>query len=310
MPSRPVVLLILLFWLGVLGVVVYREVIPRFFGDEPPAPEFVAIDELSQPTVDWSIFRGPANKSADQSIGKMTSRTEYVPADDSFRYVNTYRGVKINQYGVELVIPSATTALRVDRGGRLKEQTLRGNAEADFPVFGKLTATAEASGTVRDGVLEGSATLTVPGLLADPYTGTFTPVPVPDGQVLNPLMPVDRLRGVTPGRRWAVRQVDPLRDALGELLVKGLQEELAKQGKKKAAAAAVTLPPSPELLAEVLREPVQLDRRGGPVECWVIEYKSENPPITARTYVRRDDGRVLRQEATAYGERMRFERDD
>jgi hypothetical protein len=309
MPSRPVVVLILLFWLGVLGVVVYREVIPRFFGDEPPAPEFVAIDELSQPTVDWSIFRGPANKSTDEPIGKMSSRTEYVPADDSFRYVNTYRGVKINQFGIDLTIPSATTTLRVDRDGRLKEQTLRGTAELESRLLGKLTATAEASGVVVNGVLEGSATLNSPEYLTEPATGTFTPVPVPDGQVLNPLMPVDRLRGVTPGRRWAVRQVDPLREALGELLVKGLQDELAKQGGKKKATA-VTLPPSPELLAEVLREPVKLDRREGPVECWVIEYKSENPPITARTYVRRDDGRVLRQEATAYGERMRFERDD
>src|SRR6185369_11585931 len=128
MPSRPAVVLILLFWLAVLGVVGYREVLPRFFGDAPPTPEFVAVDELSQATVGWTVYRGPANKTTDEQIGKMTSRTEYVPADDSFRYVNSYRGVKLGVYGVELTIPTATTTLRIDREGRLKEQTLRGSA--------------------------------------------------------------------------------------------------------------------------------------------------------------------------------------
>jgi hypothetical protein len=316
MPSRPIVALVLLFWLAVLAVVVYREVVPRFFGDEPPAPEFVAVDELSQATVGWTVFRGAPNKppAADEPIGKMTSRTEYVAADDSFRYVNTYRGVKLGMLGVELIIPNATTTLRIDRDGKLKEQTLRGTAELDLGRFGvngqKLTATAEATGVVKDGLLEGSATLTAPDLLAEPSAGTFTPVPVPNGQVLNPLMPMDRLRGVVPGRRWVVQQVDPMREALGELLVKGLQEGLARQGGGKRAAAAVTLPTPPELLAEVLTGPEQIDRPGGPVSCWVIEYRCEKPPVLARTYVRRDDGRVLRQEATAYGERVRFERDD
>ena len=76
MPSRPIVVLILLFWLVVLGMVVYREVVPRFFGSEPPTPEFVATDELSQATVSWSVYRGPAD--ADEKIGKMSSRIEYV----------------------------------------------------------------------------------------------------------------------------------------------------------------------------------------------------------------------------------------
>jgi hypothetical protein len=311
MPSRPVVVLILLFWLAVLGVVVYREVVPHFFNDEPPAPEFVAADELSQATVSWSIYRGPAD--ADEKIGKMTSRIEYVGDDDSFRFVNTYHKLKLALLAFEVTVTSATTVLRVDRDGRLKGQTLRGNAEMDTGRLGgglKLAATAEASGVVRGGFLEGSATLTAPDLLGQPSVGTFTPVAVPDGQVINPLMPVDRLRGVVPGRRWKVRQVDPLREALGELLVKGLQEELARRGGGKKAPTAVTIPPPPELLAEVLRDPVTLDRPGGPVGCWVIEYRCEKPPIEARTYVRRDDGRVLRQEATASGERLRFERDE
>jgi hypothetical protein len=105
--------------------------------------------------------------------------------------------------------------------------------------------------------------------------------------------------------------VDPLRDVIWEMMLKGLHEGTAKLGEGKTRVPAnLKLPEAPELLAEVLREAEQIDRPGGPVWCWVIKYESDNPPISARTYVHRDDGRVLRQEATANGERLRFERAD
>lgn len=309
MPSRPVVVGIVLFWLGVLGVVADREVVPRFFGGEPPTPEFVAADELSQATVDWAIYRGKAEGVADERIGSMTSRTEYVAADDTFRMLNTYRGVTLRVVGVfDVKVPTATSGVRVTRDGRLKEQTLKGTAELDLGVA-KLTGSADVQGVVRDGVLEGTATMSAPALFTDTRTAAFTPVPVPQGQVLNPLMPTDRLRGVVPGRRWAVRQVDPLREVVWELMLRGLHEGTAKLGEGKPGAVTnLKLPEAPELLAKVLPEPEQIDRPGGPVWCWVIAYESADKAIAARTYVHRDDGRVLRQEATAHGERLRFER--
>lgn len=315
MPSRPVVVGIVVFWLAVLAVVVDREVVPRFFGDQPPTPEFVAVDELSQATVNWTIHRGKADGTSDEQIGRLTSRTDYLAADDSFRLVYNYRAVTLRVVVFDVYVPTATSRMRVSRDGQLKGQELEGRAELDLGRVGKqagllkLTGSAEVKGEVRDGVLEGTATMTSPELLGEPLTAAFTPVPVPQGQVLNPLMPVDRLRGVVPGRRWAVRQVDPLRDVVWELMLKGLHEGTARLDEgKKGVPAKLTLPPPPELLAEVLREPELLDRPSGPVWCWVIKYESTDPPISARTYVHRDDGRVLRQEATANGERLRFER--
>lgn len=311
MPSRPVVIGIVLFWLAVLAAVADREVVPRFFGSQPPTPEFVAADELSQATVDWAIYRGKEKGSADEKIGTMTSRTEYVAADDTFRTVNTYRGVTLRVVGVfEVKVPTATSTVRVTRDGQLKEQTLKGTAELDLGAA-KLTGSADVQGVVLDGVLEGTATMSVPALFADTRTAAFTPVPVPQGQVLNPLMPTDRLRGVVPGRRWAVRQVDPLREVVWELMLRGLHEGTAKLGEGKPGAVGnLRLPEPPELLAKVLPDAERIDRRGGPVWCWVIEYESADKAITARTYVHRDHGRVLRQEATAHGERLRFERVD
>lgn len=315
MPSRPVVALIVLFWLAVLGVVVYRDVLPRYFGDAPPAVAFGPEDELSSPPVEWTIHRGPAKQVTDEQIGRMTSSTKYLPDENTFRYENRYRGVKLKQPLVDLTIPSATTTIRLDPAGRLKGQKVVGTAEVESRTLlgagQKLTATVDAEGVVKDGFLVGSAKLTCPELLSEPSVGEFTPVAVREGQVLNPLMPLDRLRDVVPGRRWVVQQVDPLRDALGKLLLDGLQEEWAKVGGGKRKPVAVKLPEPLEFTAHVLPDPVALDRPSGPASCWVIEYTTAKDPNThARTYVRRDDGRVLRQEAISQGERLRFERAD
>ena len=305
MPSRPVVVGILLFWLGVLGLVARRELLPRLFADAPPAPEFVLADELSQATVHWAVLRGKPGDPADERVGGLSTRTEHVKEDDSFRLVTGYRGVRLTAAGgVVLSVPQATVTARVARDGRLLEQTAHGSADLDLGgPLGKLSVTADVRAVVKDGVLAGTATLTAPGLLAEPTTRPLDPVPVPDGQVLNPMLPTDRLRGVAPGRRWVVRQVDPLRDALARLGAEAFAQ--ATGGK----AGAVSLPPSPELVAEVLAAPEELARRGRPVSCWVIEYRA-NGELVARTWVERDDGRVLRQEATAHGERMRFEREE
>jgi hypothetical protein len=120
--------------------------------------------------------------------------------------------------------------------------------------------------------------------------------------VLNPMMPVRRLRDVQPGRRWVIREVDPLRDAVSILL-----REAAKDS--QVALSALPRPENRELLAEVRPTPEKLVRDGGQaVECWVIEYRGED--VAARTWVSVADGRVLRQEAAGLGEQLRFERED
>jgi hypothetical protein len=298
MPSRPVIVGILLLWAGVMAVVARRELLPLFSTDTPPVPAFVVADELSQATVNWTLYRGKAGD--DTKVGTLTTRTEHVKDDNSFRFVTGYRDVQLRAGGgVALNVQRATVKVRVSKDGRLLEQTADGVADIDLGKHGKLGGTADVRTVVRDGQLVGTASLSMPGLL-DKRECDLTPVPVPDGQVLNPLMPTDRLRDVTPGRMWKVRQADPLRDAMTELFSK----EAEKMGGPKFA-----LPTAPELTARVLDLPEDLPRPDGPVSCWVIEYKCDNPPVSARTWVRRDDGRVLRQEATAYGERMRFERE-
>jgi hypothetical protein len=303
MPSRLGVGFILLFWLAATAHVGYQEVWPRLFSDGPPPLRIDLADEATQalPT-NWDVYRG------DQRIGKLATRMQNVPEDDTFRFVNTYSNLSIEQplpTGVTVVldVPRAETVVRVTRSGDLREQRMSGDLTAavrtKLGVVKLGTATAEVTGVVQGGQLVGRCKITSPlGNIDRP----LDPVPVPQGQVLNPMMPVGRLRDVQPGRRWMIREVNPLRDAVN-LLIK----EVLKSS--EVAAGAIPQPRSQELIAEVRSPPERLERPDRePVECWVIEYRNEE--VQARTWVSVSDGRVLRQEASGFGERLRFERQD
>lgn len=298
MPSRLGVAVILLFWLAVSAYVVRREVVPRYFADTPPRIDFVLVDELSTTPATWSVYRD------DKKVGSVTSRIEHVPTDDTFRFTTKYHGLKFDVLNVTLSVPSAETVLRVSRDGRLREQNMTGKFEATLAAVAVGSAEVAVTSRVEDGHLVGRAKVDIPVFLTKPLDEPLDPVPVPDGQVLNPLMPVDRLAGVTPGRRWTIRQTDPLRDSL-QLVAKRVLGKQGGQTKLLDGFAA-----NPELLAEVLPDPEPLTRDGQPVACWVIRYESADKQFTARTYVRRTDGQVLRQEASGHGEKWRFDRDE
>lgn len=303
MPSRRGVVLILLFWLASTTHVVYYDVWPRLFSDAPPPIRIDLTDEAAQvvPTK-WKIYRG------DEPVGTLTTRTEYIPDDDTFRFTNTYHKLSFDFSTVAVEFPRLETTIRVTRAGGLREQRMSGELRASAKL-GPVTvpigdASADVNGVVTSGRLVGTCVIRYPANAVTPAVErTLEPVPVPAGQVLNPMSPVSRLRDVRPGQRWVIRQVDPLRDSLTILFREVL---------KSSELASTALPQqsgNQELLAEVLRTPEKLERAGKePVECWVIEYRGEG--VQARTWVGREDGRVMRQEATGYGERLRFERDD
>ena len=92
MPSRLGIGFIVLFWLAATAHVGYREVWPRFFSDGPPPLRIDLADEAAQtvPTY-WDVYRG------DQRVGKLTTRMQYVPEDDTFRFLNTYMNLTLEQ---------------------------------------------------------------------------------------------------------------------------------------------------------------------------------------------------------------------
>lgn len=300
MPSRPALLGILLFWLLTTGFVVRRDVLPRLFADAPPPLLIDLADEATQqaPTF-WTVTRGG------QKVGRLGTRMKYEAETDAFRFVSTYSDLKIDFDAGKLLqlavqVPSLETTTTVGRAGDLRAQEVHAKLAAKLGGVKVLEATADVTGRVENGRLVGSCKLVSPvGAVDEP----LEPTPVPAGQVLNPLLPVNRLQDVWPGRRWLIREVNPLADAVDALL---------RQVAKQSQVAAGLLPPRTErreLVAEVLATPEDIPRSEGPaVSCWVIEYRGDD--VAARTWVSRADGRVLRQQARMGDEVVRFERED
>jgi len=127
-------------------------------------------------------------------------------------------------------------------------------------------------------------------------------VDAPTGSVLNPMHPVPKVKGLTPGKRWRMPILNPLGDAV-EPALKALWAELQPN-----QPFNFKLPAGPKFVdAEVLTEIVEVEYNGRLERCRVIEYRGEDQP--ARTYVRIEDGAVIRQEAFALGEKIALQRE-
>lgn len=298
MPSRPIILGIVLFWLATTAYVVQTEVWPRYFSEGPPPLRIDLTDEAAQAApVSWAVYR------SSQRIGTLTTRMEYVNESDTFWFINHYSDLQLDfstkAMPILIVVPYLETRIQVTRSGGLRQQTMTGRLEAQLGGAKLFEASAEVNATVRDGKLVGRTQLKSPVFHVDE---SLKPVPVTGGQVLNPMMPVNRLRDVQPGRRWVISEVNPLATAIG-----AMKSDFANQS--KLVQDLVPESNAREYLAEVARESVPLSRPGlGTLDCWLIEYRNDR--AKARTWVSVADGRVLQQEAENAGETLRFVRQE
>lgn len=282
MPTRPVVALIVAFWLATLTLVGYRDVWPRLMASGPPPIAVDLSDEATQYVpIHWRVLRG------DKQIGSLTTRLVYRDSDDTFEFVSTYKDLKIEVAKVELGIPEMTTRTRVTRSGSLREQSMSATLR-----LGDLRAEIHVEGRNENGTFVGRCRIEAMKL-----DEPLAPVPVKDGQALNPLQPVNRITGIRPGQSWFVNEIDPLGDALAALFKQKFQGLVPEQKKEP-------------LFAEVLPDPEPLTwgKKRDEAMCWVIAYRSGE--ARARTWVRIGDGKVLRQEASLMGDRIALERDE
>ena len=302
MPSRFAAFVIVLFWLGTTAYLGYTRVWPWWSASAAPAVSVSATDEASRVKVRWRV----QFKSGTGPFQKAGHLTTELKADDTdtYTFVAQYSDIKLSLLGVTVRVPKATTEVTIDRDGHLRKQSMTGSGVFVIPLVGEVSGSGSVTSHVAGGVLRGRAEGSVLGLTLDPTD--LPPVPVPSGQVLNPLLPVNRLTGVTPGRRWTIRQVDPLGDSLKQLL----QAVMAKNG--VGAKMLGGRADDGELLAEVLPDldAIAVRRNEETVPCRVIEYRGSDNKVAARTWVSAADGRVMRQEARADGSTLRLDRDE
>ncbi|MBP3959816.1 hypothetical protein J8F10_31600 [Gemmata sp. G18] len=291
MPPRSAVAVIVAFWLAITAYIAYRDVWPRVFASGPPPVTIELADEAKQNIpARWTLYRNG------QRVGKLTTLMKYHDADDAFQFSYRYTQLQLEQGGITLEVPEATSDVRMTRSGDLKEQSLTARVKAVTRGI-TIEGTIDVRGEVKNNKLTGRAELKS-ALLT--IASDLEPMEVKQGQPLNPLQPVNRINGVRGGHRWNVHEYNPLQDALGDLI----RKQIAKSGISLGAPK-----PKASLIADVDRSPRNLLWQNQEIACWVIEYRRD-ADVIARTWVQVTDGKVLRQEASEGGESLMFDRED
>jgi hypothetical protein len=287
MPSRPVTLAIVLFWLAAAGWFLAHDALPKWRTGGPPPYTIELPDEAQGIRVPFRwvcTFNG-------RKIGTVRTAIGYRPSDDTYELSATCQTLALPVLGPLTVTASEFEDLvRVTRDGELRSLSTSGKVAvalgglAPAGGSGRFVLSAEA----RRGRLERHVLFDVPGQFH--FEPPLPPAEAPRGTILNPMHPVPRITGLRPGQTW--RQ--PLVDPRPEILRAALEQAKLSQ--------MFPLPKSPEALtAMVLSEPQFLETESQVRRCLVIEYR-DGEDYTARTWVQESDGTVVRQEAGSHGD--------
>lgn len=295
MPARSFVLAITFFWIATTGWLFYRDLWPRLRSGQPPPYTIDLADEALRrgPKISWNIFR------KDKKIGAVQTWLTYRDSDDTFELHSEAAELDWGPIGLFFVqVRNLSGMYRVTREGQLR--TIAADATIIGRGMGPLQALrgrvrAQVEGEVKDKRF-------IPRAFVD-FNGSSIALPLEpvevssQGSVLNPLHPISRVTGLQPGQHWQMPLVNPLNDSLMALLKKDPGAELLLQGHGGMRI----------LQAEVLTESKLLSWRGDDVSCLIIEYHGDD--WTARTWVREENGLVLRQEFSFWGDQIVMERD-
>jgi hypothetical protein len=287
MPPRWLSLLIIAFWMGTTGWLLWRDVWPMWRPGEPPAYTIDLTAEVhrSQPRIRWMVFQNDLYvfraetwvDSPEPDVYALHATAKYPHALDAH----------VASLGPLHILRMAST-YRVNAQGQLLGLT--GHVEGEILGY---QVSGDVSGEVREGQFFSHISATG---LAKPIE--LNPVPVSArGSVLVPLHPVNRIQGLHPGQTWRIPVFDPLPAAL-----------LAKVG-LNPAAFGLTEEGTLVLQAEVLPQTQPLTLHGRDVRCLVIRYRGESAEMTASTWVEEETGLVLRQEANEGDQHWVMQRD-
>src|SRR5262249_31316039 len=158
-------------------------------------------NRLKPPDVLWGIYSG------EKRIGRAETRLWYFAEDDTYELETRVVKLQLPVLWIQLEIPEMISAYRLTRQGELRRVRFKLTMRLDGE-----PGEASLNGEVRDGLLYRSGTLNIP-ILGRKVEPKLEPVEAPRGQILNPLHPVPKVRGLHPGRRWRMPLLDPMEDA-------------------------------------------------------------------------------------------------
>lgn len=280
MPPRIITAAILAFWLTMTGLLIHHEVVPMMLADVSPTFQPDLTDEIGSPLVGWTVLRDG------EEIGSGTSKVN-AQEDGNYEFRSNFHFKKL-AIGPEkhrLHVRQMENSYVVTDKGKLLTVTTRVimNHDVEKPAFAPPDISVAIQGEVVDGKFE-------PNLTFNQLNIKLDKIDMPQqGNIINPMHLINRLRGLRAGQTWKITLVDPFR---------GLTAKLGGDFTKSMAM--------PALLAEVKPDTLTWDKRE--VQCLVIEYREAGKDITARTWVRRSDGLVLQQEASNLGFEMILQR--
>jgi hypothetical protein len=283
MPLRHHVAAIVLFWVGMTGWMLYRDVWPWLGPGEPPPFSIDLADEVQAVDTRWKVIKD------DKEKGYAHTNVRYNGRDDTYELNGEFKLWSAGRSGIHaasLADQVINSMYRVNRQGELR------GMEASV----KVTVLKTEVEVVVKGRVEERKFLSHIEVKGLNYREDLPPVDVSTrGSVLNPLQPLNRLPGLRKGQRWRMPLVDPLADALAA-------HPLAKTFQGKT-------PDLRSLDARVLPQVQMLEwgHKGAEVPCLVVEYSGGD--VSARTWVRETDGLVLQQEVSQNGDELKLVRD-
>jgi hypothetical protein len=314
MPPRWITVAIVVFWAATAAWLFVAEIRPQLQTGEPPAFFVDRVDEspTPRPLSLWKVTKNgqyfydfsptvAAHPETDtfELIGGLNKKRlnddeqkeEEKPRQNNpdrfpeFRSVNMVSKYRVNRGG-NLVGLETTTSFELwtsksDRRPEERVQMIVRGATQDRLL------TLETEITRRKSR----------GQFAKPRTKTLDPEPVSSrGVVLNALHPLHRMPDLQPGQTWSMPVLDPF--ALVSLAGGAAWEHVS--GSRS---------PIQHLRAEVLPESRDVHWRDRSTPCHVIEYRGDEAhSLSIRTFARKKDGLVVRQEVRLWGDVWVFTR--
>jgi hypothetical protein len=311
MPPRWVTLSIVVAWLGMTAWLFYREVWPQLAPGEPPPFAVDKSDETrltmrasaAGPRTTWKVYRNDARTYF------LDTWIQYNEPDDSFLLRAEFRIVaeEAQRGGIGGLLPQFAD-IKMDSWYQItREGDLR-----DIGLDTRYKVTQQGDSELVHVHLDGQpeahrfaprARVTLPNLDAQLKEGrpeqVLEPVSVSrHGTVLNPLHPVRRLPGLSPGQSWQVPVLDPF--AFVEVIAALTEGE----SKRRLARAVLGSAQGVQVLrAEVQPDAVALNWLQRDWPCLQIRYGGNQATMELTTWVRAEDGAVLQQEVLLWGDR-------